>query len=896
VEFRLFGPVELWIDSVRLDLGPPRQKCALAVLLLQPGGVVPTTVLVDCMWSHEPPDAALSTLYGYLSHLRRLLGSTGIELVKRDRGYVIDVESDLIDIHRFRRLQAEACRTEDVHARAVTLDAALRLWRGTALSGITGRWADGVRRSLCQDHLDAVIARNDAYLATGRHKELITSLTEVVAEHPLDERPVDQLIRALYRVGRTSEALEQYQLLRDRLIGHNSTEPTPALRDLHQRVLRSDRSLLENDPPAPATSPVPQGLYPDIDGFTGRASELVALDALIPASNRRTVIISAIDGTPGVGKTTLALHWAHKAKHRFPDGNLYADLHGYGPMAPAQSQDILDSFLTVLGVAPGAIPPHLDAKADLYRSLLHERQVLIVLDNAATEQQVRPLLPGAPGCMVVVTSRSPLAGLIARDRAHRLWLNVPSLDEAVAILTYFLGAQRVNPDEHLVRELASLCSQLPLALCVAGERAARPGANLADLVDQLADIAARLDTLQTGTDPLTSVRAVFTWSYQALPVDVASTFRLLGLHPGTDIDIYAAAALTDANLHDTQRRLDALRRAHLIEQHRPGRYSTHDLLRLYASEQAAHEDAAHERRSAVTRLLDHYLATAATAMDTLAPFERHRHRHALATSPAPAVTEPAAATAWLDSERTNLAAVTAHAAEHGWPTHASHLPINVNRYLYNGGHYRQILMMHRHAYHAAQQINDHLSEAWALHNLGRAHFCLGEYTTAIGYHEKALALRQEIDDRDGLAASLNNLGINYRMQGKLDVALAYYRQALPYRRETADRDGEAVSLLNIGGVHFTFGRYAQALAHYDLALPIFREVSDPAAEGRTWDGIGAIHGRQGRYDEAFECHQRSLALFRQIGDKTGEGESLASLGYLHLGPDDELHGRNSVPD
>ena len=445
-------------------------------------------------------------------------------------------------------------------------------------------------------------------------------------------------------------------------------------------------------------------------------------------------MIAVIAGTAGVGKTALALHWAHQVSARFPDGQLYVNLRGYDPARPVAATDALAGFLRALGVGGQDIPAGQDERAARYRSLLADTRMLVILDNAASEEHVRPLLPGTPGCAVVVTSRDSLAGLVARDGAHRLDLDLLPLNNAVGLLRELVG-ERADADPHAVAALAAQCCRLPLALRVAAElTAARRDAPLAALVDELANQHQRLDLFDAGRDPHTALRTVLSWSYRHLDVRTARAYRLAALHPGSDLDPYAVAALTDASLEQGRSFVEVLARAHLIHRARAGRYGMHGLLRAYARELAAAHDGAGQQHAALTRLFDHYLYTAAAAMNTLHPAGRDsRPRIPPPATPVPPVTDPPAALAWLDAERDTLVAVSAHTAGHGWPSHATRLSATLFRHLDAGSRYPEAITIHTHARDAARRTGDRAAEATALNHLAGPDRRQGRYQLA-GHH------------------------------------------------------------------------------------------------------------------------------------------------------------------
>ncbi len=614
--------------------------------------------------------------------------------------------------------------------------------------------------------------------------------------------------------------------------------------ELRRRTQRDDTPKI---PPGPMRV-APAQLLADVDIFTGRSEELAELDRLLAAdrsdgSTSTAVVISAVSGTAGVGKTALVLRWAHRVRGGFADGQLYVNLRGYDPDQPLSAGDALAGFLRALGLAGQEIPLEVDERAAAYRSLLDGRRMLVVLDNAATVEQIRPLLPGAGSCLVLVTSRDSLAGLVARYGARRLDLDLLSPEDAVALLRALIS-ERVEAEPDAAVTLARQCARLPLALRVAAElAAARPATSLAALVAELADEQRRLQLLDAGGDPRTAVRGVFSWSYQHLPVDAARAFRLLGLHPGPDLDPYAAAALTDTGRDQAQHLLDLLARAHLIQHASPGRYAMHDLLRAYANHLATSDDPDDERRAALTRLFDHYLATAAAAMDILQPVSQHRRpRVPLPGTPAPPLPDLAAARTWLDAERATLSAACAHTAAHGWPSHTIRLSSTLFCYLEVGGRYPDALSIHTHALHAARQTGDQSAEAQALNSLGLVYEKRGRYPQAVEYHQQALTLFGSIGDQAGEAYALDTLGIVYRQQGRYEQADDHLQQALALAREIGDRTVEAYALSDLGMVYRRWGRYQQADDYLQPALALSARSATGPVRPRCWTTSASLTG------------------------------------------------------
>ena len=750
---------------------------------------------------------------------------------------------------------------------------------GEAREGPVAEFCAGLRRLQQGSGLDrAVVARRVGY----SRSQLYEILDGRIRRPPEWDRLVEPLVRICTRDDQRKVA--EWRRRHDVLVA------------VHSELARQDRQERPEVTPSPVGAPrvVPAQLPADVDVFTGRAQELAELDRLLSPTPAQTgamdaggggstaVVISAVSGTAGVGKTALALRWAHRVRGEFPDGQLYVNLRGYDPDQPLSAGYALAGFLRALGVPGAEIPPEVDNRASLYRSLLDGRRMLIVLDNAATVEQVRPLLPGTPSALVVVTSRDSLGGLVARHGARRLDLDLLPPEDAIALLGALIGG-RAEAEPEAAAALAEQCVRLPLALRVAAElTATRPTTPLTALVSELADEQRRLDLLDAGGDSRTAVRAVFSWSYQHLPTEAARAFRLLGLHPGPDFDLYAAAALTHTTVEQMQHLLDLLARAHLVQPASPGRYGMHDLLRAYATHLATTEDSENERQAALTRLFDHYLATAAAAVDTLVPTEQHRRpRIAPTGTPTPPVADSAAAQTWLETERATLTATCAYTATRGWAGHTTGLAATLFRYLEIGGHYPDALTIHTHALRAARDAGDQAGKAHALTNLGLIHFRQSRYKQAAEHYQQALDLCREIGDRDGEARALVNLGAVYLRRGDYPQATELHQQALALCREIGYRDGEAHALDNLGLVYQRQGDYPQAAEHHQQALALCREIGDRASEALALTNLGIIHYAQGHYPQATELHQQALALCREIGYRDGEAHAWGNLGLVY---------------
>jgi tetratricopeptide (TPR) repeat protein/transcriptional regulator with XRE-family HTH domain len=696
-------------------------------------------------------------------------------------------------------------------------------------------------------------------------------------------------------VGLTQEQLaEQLGVERTTVVRweRGETQPQPWVRPKLAKALgiQADRlkELLSADdgpasPPVPAPA-VPRQLPSGVRGFTGRVAELAALDELLLGPRSTTAaVISAVSGTAGVGKTALAVHWAHRAAGRFPDGQLYVNLRGYDPNRPMLVTDALAGFLHALGVPGQDIPPDETDRAARYRSVLADKRLLILLDNAGTAEQVRPLLPGHPECRVIVTSRDSLAGLFVRDGARQVDLDLLPIEDAVALLRELIGA-RVDAQPDAAATLAEQCARLPLALRVAAEMAVtRPDVPLTELVAELSDQQHRLDLLSAGGDRRTAVRGVLSWSYDHLDAEAARAFRLAGLHPGSDFDAFAAAALTGSNLDPTRDQLGALTRAHLIQATAADRYGIHDLLRAYAREVAAQHDGEQRTRPALTGLFDYYLAATAAAMDALVPAEaHHRPRVPPAAAAVPAMPGETDARAWLDRERANLVAVVAYCASRGWPRHAADLAATLYRYLINGSHLPEALAIFGHALHAARRSGDPAAEADARYGLGGISGMSGRFRDAADHFQAALELYQQCGDREGQARILQNLGSTEHWLHNHRSAAEYFRLAIAAFDDVGDSLGAARALTSLAGAETELGSYDQATEHLQQALPVLREVKDRVREADALNLIGELSLRRGQLTQARDFYEQGLAIYRHIDNPTGIAVGMSNLGEVSL--------------
>jgi tetratricopeptide (TPR) repeat protein/transcriptional regulator with XRE-family HTH domain len=624
----------------------------------------------------------------------------------------------------------------------------------------------------------------------------------------------------------------------------------------------------------------PRQLPAAVRCFTGRQAELTALTGLLEAGPAPAMVISAVSGTAGIGKTALAVQWAHQVAERFPDGQLYVNLRGYDPGQPVPAADALARFLRSLGVPGQDIPPEQDERAARYRSLLSGRRMLILLDNASSAEQVRPLLPGNPGCTVLVTSRDTLAGLVAADGGRRLDLGLLPPADAVALLRSLIGG-RADDDPEAVTELAALCARLPLALRIAAELViARRLAPLRELVAELS--SGRLDCLDAGDDRA-DIRAVFSWSCRQLPDAVTRTFMLTGLHPGEDLDVHAVAALAGTTSGQARRVMGRLHRASMVQVSGPGRYAMHDLLRAYASEQAAASDTEGSCHQALTRLFDYYLATAAAAMNLMFPAGANRRpRVAARTAVMPALAHPYQARAWLDAERANLVAAVVHSAGHGWIRHAADLAGTLNRYLMAGSHLPEAKTIFGHVLRASRQCGDLAAEACALSGLGGIGLERGQLRDSASHYRAALELYRRCGDQIGLALALHNLGTVEHWQYNYQPAVGYYREAIAAYEDAGDQHGAACAMCKLASVEISQGALDQADGRLQLALAVFRDLSDPQREAEALSYRGEISRRRGDPIQATVRYELALAIYRRVDSLPGVATVLRYLGEVHL--------------
>jgi DNA-binding SARP family transcriptional activator len=869
----------------------------LGVLAARAGQVVSRDELITAVWGVHPPVNADSGVYTYVNGLRKLLeprrepGHAPEVLVSTDAGYLLHTETDTVSfaasLEGARRLRAAG----DPGAMVAALRDGLSMWRGTPYDGVPGPFAESERLRLLELKATAAEDLADGLLALGNPAEAIPGLIALIAEHPLRERPRGQLMTALRRCGRQAEALQVYADTRQVLADELGLDPGAELNRIYQEVLASDS--------AAGTSAVPAQVPLELAGFAGRHTELDLLWSLLP-DGEGAVPIALVTGTAGVGKTTLAIRFARRVAVRFPDGQLYLNMRGFDPSGtPVEPRDALGGFFEALGVEPQRVPETLDAQVGLYRSLLADKRILVLLDNVRSADQVRPLLPASPGCMAVITSRSPLAGLIAAEGARPVNLDVLSPAESRQAITARLGAA-VDDEPEAADELIRLCAGLPLALSVASARAAvsQVGRRLSTLVAELRDRRQRLDALAIG-DTSTDVRHVFSWSYQQLTDPAARTFRLLGLHPGPDLTVAAAASLTGMPVADARRALAELAGTSLLTEHSPGRYSFHDLLRAYASEQAATEPDA-TRTAAANRMFDYYMRSLQAAVARIDPSRDTPN----VPPPLPGVypcsfTSRHDALDWLRDEHIVARAVATRAFDLGANTYSWQIAWALGPYLNRYAQRYEDATTRRLALSAAERlvagrlgatgqptIEERLtSQGMLARSLSECACPDVELVSADTGHDmliRAIGMFTERQDRPYLAMAHHRRAALFISQDRKTEALSHAHEALRLRTEHGDRDKIGFAENALSWFYLMMGEFEQARRHAQRAVNLLRGQDNDADLADALDDLGRSYSGLGDQDEAITCFLEAISLYRRAGNMATERMSLTALGDAYL--------------
>ncbi|MFE6841331.1 BTAD domain-containing putative transcriptional regulator [Streptomyces sp. NPDC057686] len=891
-DYRILGPLDVLRAGESVAITAPKERDLLALLLLKADRPVPADELIDGLWGSTPPSTARTTLQNYVKRLRHALQGGREDrgtLLTRPGGYVLLLDQGVLDLREFERLTrgaAEAAERGDDATASARLGAALALWRGEALAGSRAEQLAQVEAPrLNESRMVAFENRVQADLRLGRHADVVIDVQSAIAGHPLRERLHGQLMLALYRSGRRGEALTAYRDARAQLVRDLGLEPGPELIALHRRILADDPVLLEprarraeqggpaerrSDGGLPGPGPAP-ALPAQLPGataaFAGRREAMRQLDMMLPATGALSsgaVRIGLITGQGGAGKTTLAVHWGHHRRDAFPDGQLYVNLRGHDGVRPLRPIDALGGFLQALGVPAAQVPVEEDGAAALYRSLCAGKRILVVLDNARSADHVRPLFPGSSQCLVLVTSRDSLAGLVAREGAVPLPLRVLESDEAEDVLVNVIGEARVRAEPEAAAALTAACACLPLAVGItAADLAVHPTRSLADQVARLT--GDRLGALQIPGDEGTAIRAVFDNSYVALPPAAARMFRRFGLVPGCDVPLRAAAALAGEDLPGAARLVDELARAHLLEEHTPGRFTFHGLLRAYAVERLREQDAEEERAAALDRLHSWYLGSADSAVRLLQP-EAVR-LPVDATGEGQDFTGTREALEWMDTERANAVALVQRAAEHGPRELAWTLADTLRPYMMRRAYAVDWLAVGE-AGLAAAEADGHLPGQAAAHrSLASAYLNQSDYGRSMSHDRRALELYRATGSTQGQSSTHNSLSLATWYVGDLNDALLHGEQAFRLCTRAGFRTGEAITLGNVGAILHEMGRLAEAQERLTRALPLCEELGFHTAASIAERNLGATLCDLGHSLRAREALGRAAETQRRLGNQ-----------------------------
>jgi DNA-binding SARP family transcriptional activator/tetratricopeptide (TPR) repeat protein len=885
MRFEILGPMRVIVRDRELAVRAGRDRTLLAMLILHANHTVPMGGLVDALWAESPPKDGRGQLQGCVSRLRKQFAGVGVScpvINTEPEGYRLLAGGATVDLLEFRRLIDEARVAANAGRRyeaRAQYRSALALWRGPALASIDRGTIQEAAAGLNEERARAVEECIDLELVLGGAGELVSELTDLIRQDPYREPLHAALMLALYRADRQADALAAYQRVRRTLVAELGQEPGVALRKLHQRILAGDPELRPSLPTAstksdsaqPATSHLPR----TVADFTGRDADVSWLLETADQADPYAPLVVTIDGMPGVGKTSLAVRVGHLLRSRFPDGQLFIDLHGHSEHRPVDPAAALSSLLRQIGVSAPQIAADLDDRIAQWRAELATRRVLVVLDNAATGTQVNALLPSNPGCMVLVTSRRRLVDL---DSARPRSLETLKASAAVALLERIVGA-RVREDQDAAAEVAKRCGYLPLALRLAGARLVhRPGWKMRDLADRLTGHDSRLSALSVGDR---TIADTFGLSYTHLSSDHQRMFRLLGLHPGDHFDVYAAAALADVNLDDAARLLDGLINVHLVDEPHTNRYRLHDLVRLYASQLAVSSDSDHERKAAIERLLDYYLHATATAT---AHLKTRRNRRTLRSSHpmrSDLINERHTRMEWLEMERPNLVAAVHCAAAYGNHRYTSQLACAIWRFLYLRGYVDDIFSTHQLGLVAAEHIDDIDTTATMHSYLASAYYLNGFYNEAAGHVQQALAHYVRAKDGIGEAVAQRNLAAIYAYDRRKRRAVEECERALTVATRADDLTAVANTVASASGISILIGDHWDALAFGRRALALARRLGDERCFALALGNLGAAHARLGQHRPALRLLRIALRLRRHTHNRWDEAETLNELGGIY---------------
>jgi DNA-binding SARP family transcriptional activator/tetratricopeptide (TPR) repeat protein len=881
MEFRTLGPIELWSAGERRDLGSARVRTVLAMLLLTPRTMLPTETLVDRLWDEQPPAKARESLSVYIARLRASLRQgvgDGVRLLGRAQGgYLLEVDPEAVDVHRFRRLhrQAVALRASgDYGDAAELLHEADGLWRGPALAGIGGDWVTRMRDVLEEERRAAIIERIGCELELGRHADLVGELRSLLTRYPFDEMLVAHQMTALYRIGRQADALSLYRESRRRLIEEQGTEPGTMLSELHLRMLNGDPGLDISPTGRRAIQvAVPDTLPLEVADFVGRDKEL----ALLTTGQGGSPAIAIIEGMPGVGKTTLAVRAARMMAGEYPDGMIYLNLRSHDPQSPSLHQsEALHRLLRMLSVPAAQIPKTLDERAALWRAHLGRRRFVVILDDAAGHDQIRLLLPPTGQSLILITTRRRFRDL---DGARIVTLDVLSTDDAVALFRRVVGESRAL-DAEQVAAAVGLCGRLPLAIqVIAGRFAQAAEPSLDDLIEEWSQSPSWLGGNGTATG---EVIAAFELSYCALEPDHQRFFRRLGASPCATHSPLAAAALAGCSVGQAEAALAVLLDCHLLTQTQDGQFRLHDLVRGYAAARARHDDPPAEQKRAVSRLLDYYVNTADQADWILHPLRRRPDVEVNGVPAAnPVLDTQDSAAGWLESEWRNIVQAASYAGRHEWQRQCADLSCLLAEFMGIRAHWDEAITIHELALQSSRYLADPARIARALLALSEVRQQTGRHETAIKLAEEAADLYRSLADSRGEAESLDQIGLAHQRTARSREALAYFEQARILYEAAEDPRGVADTLSHSGIARWHLGRHSEAGDHLREALRQYRTFGDRRGEAKALNNLGRVHLYNGRHMEALDVYRQSLRIFAEIGGRQNQAILYHAIGSVH---------------
>lgn len=868
----------------------------MAALLLRPNRVIAGDRLAQWLWSDEEGVAnPRATLHTYIRRLRT--GLRNPRLIETSAaGYCIRVDASSLDLIRFRELVAQAGETEGLEQRSELLTLALGLVRGPMLEDIPSEF---LRRdfgtALTEELLQVREQYFDVEMRLGRHVTLIRDLREVAIDNPLRERVWGQLMLALYLAGRQAEALDVYQQVRGFLIEQLGTEPTGHLRALHQRILNSDPGLTDfgSRTDEPAVSPgVPRQLPPPVVGFVGRGTEIAVAETVLRNTGETGVVpIVILCGSPGVGKSALAIHIAQRVRDGYPDGQLYVNLRGHGMRSPATAASVISQFLRALGTPANAIPLDAGEQLNLFRTQLADKRVLLVLDNAVSAAQIEMLLPGTPSCAVLVTARRRLSGLAISYGAHAIDVDTLEPAESRSLVLETTAAAGVSITAELADELAALCAHLPLALRIAlANLTAAPNADPELFVGDLRE-GNTLAAFTVDDDTRSAVCAAFSLSYETLAPDEQRAFRLLGLVPGPDFTAGALAALGDITTAEARRLLDRLAGANLIQQHAPGRYTFHDLLRRFAQDRIAAESEQDLVEPALHRLGSWYWAMVDASARVLHRDFVRLPAPALVFAPDTAPANEDQAMAWLIAEHPNLVATIVFFARTEPHRFSWLLADGMRGYFWTGNHRTDWLESTTAALYSAITAGDSSATAAMYRSLANLYTTMGQFQRALEFYAQALEIHRGQGRTEEVAAILNNMGLAYLSAGRLDELETTCREALELEVGLDNRRAEATTLALLGSVHASRGRTTTAIEVFDRSLLLARELGIQHIEGYSLRGITLAFYELGDLGTAQRYCDQAMAVAQRIGSSYDRSITLYGLALISTERGDEAAAR-----